>query len=100
MFDFASTISRLLSVAARKGHPATISRSSPRSAKSPSAAPAPYQPGSMIRACAQLNTQGMARKSSIASDVVRDAGREPILSSAISVIGVAARKKALKPGVP
>jgi len=41
----------------------------------------------------------MARKFSIRSEVDRDAGREPIFSSAISVIGVAARKKVLKPGV-
>ena len=53
----------------------------------------------MIRAWLQLNTQGIARRSSIRSDALRDAGRLPILSSAISVIGVAARKKRLKPSV-
>ena len=61
--------------------------------------PTPYQPGSITRACAQLNTQGMARRSSIRSDLVRLAGREPILSSAISAIGVIWRKKARKPSV-
>ena len=53
----------------------------------------------MTRACAQLNTQGMARRSSMRSDFVRDAGREPIFSSAISVSGVIWRKKVLKPSV-
>ena len=52
-----------------------------------SAWPTPYQPGSMIRACAQENTQGIARRSSIRSDLVRLAGREPILSPAISGSG-------------
>ena len=42
--------------------------------------PTPYQPGSMIRACDQQKTQGIARRSSIRSDFVRLAGREPILS--------------------
>ena len=62
-------------------------------------APTPYQPGSITRACAQLNTQGMARRSSIRSDLVRLAGREPILRSAISAIGVIWRKKVRKPSV-
>ena len=52
-----------------------------------------------MRAWLQLNTHGIARRSSIRSDRVRDAGRLPMFSSAISVIGVAARKKALKPPV-
>ncbi len=56
------------------------------------AAPKPYQPGSMTRDCDQLNTQGMARRSSMAGEAVRLAGREPIFRSAISAIGVAARK--------
>ena len=46
----------------------------------------------MIRACAHENTQGIARRSSIRVDLVRDAGRLPMLSSAISLIGVVNRK--------
>ena len=49
--------------------------------------------------CAQLNTQGIARRSSIAVDLVRLDGRDPIFSVAISAIGVIARKKSLKAGV-
>jgi hypothetical protein len=41
----------------------------------------------------------MARRSSIASDLVRLAGRNPIFSVAISAIGVIARKKLRKFGV-
>ena len=55
------------------------------------AEPKPNQPGSMTRDCDQLNTHGMARRSSILGDAVREEGREPILRSAISAIGVAAR---------
>src|SRR3546814_18833413 len=47
------------------------------------ASPAPYQPGSIARDCAQLNTQGMARRSSIALLLVRLDGRDPIFSVAI-----------------
>jgi len=42
------------------------------------ALPNPYQPGSISRHWAQLNTQGMARRSSMRSDLVREAGREPV----------------------
>ncbi len=49
-------------------------------------------PGSMSRHWPQLNTQGIARRSSMRVDAVRDAGRLPMLSSAISAIGVAPRK--------
>ena len=55
------------------------------------AVPAPYQPGSMIRAWLHENTHGMARRSSIRSEAVRDAGRLPILRAASSWIGVTAR---------
>src|ERR1700729_2450209 len=56
------------------------------------AAPKPYQPGSIRRHWAQLNTQGIARKSSIAVVFLREAGREPMFSVAISVITVEAQK--------
>ena len=44
------------------------------------ALPKPYQPGSISRHCAQLNTQGMARRSSISRVFLRDAGRLPMFS--------------------
>ena len=56
------------------------------------ALPKPYQPGSISRHCAQLNTQGMARRSSMARVFLRDAGRLPMLSVAISLITVEAQK--------
>src|SRR6266850_1676283 len=64
-----------------------------------SACPTPYQPGSMTRAWAQLNTHGIARRSSMRCELVRDAGRDPILSSEISSKGVICRKKVENPGV-
>src|ERR1039458_5039866 len=82
-----------------EGHASSISCSKPVSAKERSACPTPYQPGNMTRACAQLNTQGIARKSSMRSELVRDAGREPILSCEISTSGVICRKKVEKPSV-
>src|ERR1700738_237006 len=39
------------------------------------ALPKPYQAGSINRHCAQLNTHGMARRSSIRDDGLRDDGR-------------------------
>ena len=56
------------------------------------AAPKPYQPGSINRHCAQLNTQGMARRSSMRVEDLREAGRLPMLSLAISPITVDSRK--------
>ena len=63
------------------------------------ALPKPNQPGSKVRFRPQLNTQGIARRSSIRSDALRAEGRLPMFSSAISRIGVAEKKYALKPGV-
>ena len=63
------------------------------------AEPKPYQPGSISRHWPQLNTHGIARRSSMRVDAVRDAGRLPMLSSAISAIGVDARKYSTNPGV-
>ena len=59
----------------------------------------PYQPGSMIRACDQLNTHGIARRSAIELPALRDGGRLPMLSSPSSLIGVAAWNHSTKPGV-
>ena len=56
------------------------------------AEPKPAQPGSATRHWPQLKLQGMARRSSIARLALREAGREPMFSSAISRIGVAAKK--------
>ena len=53
----------------------------------------------MIRACDQLNTHGMARRSEILSPALRDGGRLPMFSSPSSLIGVAARNQSTKPGV-
>ena len=78
----------------KNGHSRYISRSSARpvagsfASQASTAAPKPYQPGSISRHCAQLNTQGIARRSSIRRDVVREAGRLPMFSVAISLIGV------------
>src|SRR5262245_55615572 len=60
--------------------------------KARTAAPNPYQPGKSSRHCAQENTQGMARKSSMRVDFVREAGRLPILRLAISPITVDSQK--------
>ena len=99
MSDLAITCSILSSVAAKNGQACAISRNNALSANPVSAWPTPYQPGSITRACAQLNTQGIARRSSIASDFLRLAGRLPILRLAISAIGVIWRKKVRKPSV-
>ena len=85
----------------KNGQRACISASSASAASGPAgcaprqdstALPKPYQPGSISRHWPQLNTHGIARRSSMRVDAVRDAGRLPIFSSAISAIGVAARK--------
>src|SRR5277367_6267556 len=96
--DFDSTISRLSTVARKKGHASSISLSNPPSAPL-SACPTPYHPGNITRACAQLKTQGIARKSSMRCELERDAGREPIFSSDISVSGVICLKNDAKPSV-
>ena len=88
----------------KNGHVSCSSRScASRASSSPthsaSAVPVPYQPGSMIRGLAHENTHGMARRSSMRAEAVRDDGRLPMFSSAISVIGVAARNQSTKPGV-
>src|SRR6185312_4726064 len=63
------------------------------------AEPKPYQPGKVSRHWPQLKPQGIARRSSMRCEALRDAGREPMLSSAISRIGVALKKYSVKPGV-
>ena len=96
MFD--STVRKNGQRAVQVLQPGQPLRSSPPTHDS-SAEPVPYQPGSMIRACDQLNTHGMARRSPIVSPALRDGGRLPMLSSASSPIGVAARNHSTKPGV-
>ncbi len=63
------------------------------------AVPKPYQAGSISRHCAQLNTHGIARKSSIRADDLRDDGRLPMLRLAISLITVDSRKNVSNPSV-
>ena len=73
--------------------PSRSSRDAPGAPRNASTAePKPYQPGSATRHWPQLNDQGIARRSSIARVDLRDAGREPMLSSAISRIGVVSKK--------
>src|SRR5882757_7363123 len=94
--DLASTISILASMVRKKAD--FLYRGA--SCATPTAAaavPKPNQPGSITRAWDQENTQGIARKSSIFGDLVREAGRLPILRSAISKSGVAWRKYVSKP---
>jgi hypothetical protein len=52
----------------------------------------------MKRACDQLNTHGMARRSSILRLAVRLAGRLPMFRPTISPIGVADQKKSSNAG--
>src|SRR5580692_1887111 len=96
--DLDSTISKLSTVARKNGHASSISRSNPLS-DARSAWPTPYHPGNITRACAQLKTQGIARRSSMRCELERDAGREPIFSSEISSDGVICRKNVEKPAV-
>ena len=93
----ASTMSMLDSMVRKNGQSRHISPQiampSGRAAHQDSTAvPKPYQPGSISRHWLQLNTQGMARRSSMRCEAVREAGRLPMFSSAISAIGVEARK--------
>src|SRR5258708_30480984 len=63
------------------------------------ALPKPYQPGSIRRHGDQLNTHGMARKSSMRRELVREAGRLPIFRLAISPITVDSWKYCSNPSV-
>ena len=65
---------------------------SPPVRKASMAEPKPYQPGRATRHWPQLKLHGIARRSSIAWLGLREAGREPMLSSAISRMGVALKK--------
>ena len=95
--DLASTISMLATVARKKGE-AACRRFKPSrppcfaNASLFTAEPKPYQPGSMTRACDHENTQGMARRSAMWLEAVREAGLDPIFKSAISLTGVDWRK--------
>ena len=63
------------------------------------AVPKPYQPGNITRLWAQLNTQGMARKSSMVQSALREAGRLPMFKLAISEITVDCLKYSRNPSV-
>ena len=96
----------LESNARKNGHSSLIRRSSASRAFSSFsmncaiAEPKPCHPGNATRACAHEKLHGIARRSSIRRDGLREAGREPILSEAISEIGVDEKKKSTKPSVP
>src|SRR5262245_8077491 len=63
------------------------------------AVPNPYQPGSISRHCDQPKTQGIARKSSIRVEFLREAGRLPIFRLAISPMTVVFKMYSLNPAV-
>src|SRR5579862_6305910 len=96
--DLESTMSMFDSIVRKNGHWSTMSckRFKPSAGCAAryafTAEPKPNQPGSIRRHCAQENTHGIARKSSIDIDFLREAGREPMLSVAISVMTVEAQK--------
>jgi hypothetical protein len=94
-------MSRFDSRVRKKGHCLTIFCSSARrSLRLPAvvpshdsmALPKPHQPGSATRHWPQEKPQGIARRSSMRRPALREAGREPMFSSAISRIGVASKK--------
>src|SRR5512145_3006888 len=92
------------STEAKNGHSRSISLSSSSpsgrdSSHACAAVPKPYQPGSIDRHWDHENTHGIARSRSMERDRVRDAGRLPMLSSAISLMTVDSQKKSSKPGV-
>ena len=60
----------------------------------------PYHPGRFRRHWLQPNTHGIARRSAMRSEFLRDAGRLPTLSDEISPIGVIWRKNSTNRGVP
>jgi hypothetical protein len=64
----------------------------PFSSQAFTAEPKPYHPGSIRRHCAQPNTQGMARRSSMRREFVREAGRLPMFRLAISPMTVNSQK--------
>ena len=86
-------MSRFESTLRKKAQLRYISRSSSMSPfQASTAVPKPYQPGSMSRDWLQLNTQGMARISSIVCVACREAGRLPMFSCESSAIGVDSRQ--------
>ena len=86
MLLLASTMSMFASRAWKNGHSrymaCSIAMPSSGCAASQAltAVPKPYQPGSIRRHCAQLNTQGIARRSSMLRVCLREAGRLPMFS--------------------
>ena len=95
----ASTMSMLDSSVLKKGHcaPSSAASASAPFVARPSAdellhgEPKPNQPGSVRRHWPPAEAPGMARRSSMLGPL-REAGREPMLSSAISRMGVALKK--------
>ena len=101
---FASTMSMFESVVWKNGHSRYMAcridmplRDEPR--PKPSPPPRNRTTQEHQRHCAQLKTHGIARRSSISMELVREAGRLPIFRLAISPITVDAQKYCSKPGV-
>src|SRR3982075_2123226 len=95
--DLARTMSRLESMARKKGQVACISCSSareplPEERNLVIELPKPNHPGSMMRHWLQLKTHGMARRAPRLCEGLRGAGRLPMFRLTISEKGVAARK--------
>ena len=97
---FAITMSRFDISARKNGHCLCMRCSSARrsffvfasASHCSMAEPKPHHPGSATRHWPQLKPHGMARRSSMRREALREAGREPMFSSAISRIGVALKK--------
>ena len=94
----ANTMSMLDRSVWKNGHSRAIARNNGRPSRGWAASqvltaePNPYQAGSISRHCAQPNTQGMARRSSMCVDFFRDAGRLPMCRLAISPMTVDSQK--------
>ena len=90
---FATPMAQLSTSVRKNDHPSYMARyirrhSASRSAEA-SALPMPYQLGIMKRVCVQLNTHGIARRSSSSCSPLRWAGREAIGILLMERIGVA-----------
>ena len=82
--DLAATEPRLRGIVAHVSLEKGDAADSDLASHAFTAAPKPYHPGSISRHCAQLNTHGMARRSSMPWRRERDAGRLPMFRVAIS----------------
>ena len=102
--DFESTISTFEIVDLKNGHSLYISCKISSFLSSllihfVNAVPTPYHPGSIILACDQENTHGIALKLSSDCVFLREDGLEPIFNPAMKFIGVTSKKKSENPSV-